>query len=230
MFNMKRIGARISRLRKEKDITQMELSEKLGISYQAVSNWERGISMPDISKLPELARVFSVSIDEIIGDEPGSKVVVEVIRDNLEEYVRNNTIGMDEILNLGPILKESQTTELIKNLEMTKENLIDIAPYVLNDVIEDYLINDDEVFSQIEELLPFLSEEFIYNLAIKNINENKMKHINLFAPFMDEKNVEKIGNEILKNGSMKDILGLIPYYKDSSVKKLAEVLLTQIIE
>ena len=47
-FNMAQIGRRISGLRKDQNMTQMELADKLGISFQAVSNWERGNSMPDI--------------------------------------------------------------------------------------------------------------------------------------------------------------------------------------
>lgn len=45
-------------------MTQMELADKLDISFQAVSNWERGNTMPDISKFPELAEIFHISVDE----------------------------------------------------------------------------------------------------------------------------------------------------------------------
>jgi DNA-binding transcriptional regulator YiaG len=53
-FSTIMIGKKIANMRKEKNITQMELADAMGVSYQAVSNWERGNSMPDISKLPEL--------------------------------------------------------------------------------------------------------------------------------------------------------------------------------
>lgn len=45
-FNMDQIGRKISNLRREQNMTQMELADKLGISFQAVSNWERGNTMP----------------------------------------------------------------------------------------------------------------------------------------------------------------------------------------
>ena len=48
MFNMKNIGQKICKFRKEKNMTQLELADRLNISFQAVSNWERGQSMPDI--------------------------------------------------------------------------------------------------------------------------------------------------------------------------------------
>lgn len=61
------LGNNIMRLRKENDLTQEQLANGLGITYQAVSKWETGVSSPDISMLPLLADVFEVSIDELFG-------------------------------------------------------------------------------------------------------------------------------------------------------------------
>jgi Predicted transcriptional regulators len=69
MFSMIETGRRIGRLRKNNNLTQMELADLMGVSYQAVSNWERGVSMPDISKLPELAKIFNVKIDDLFNQE-----------------------------------------------------------------------------------------------------------------------------------------------------------------
>ena len=69
MFSMIEMGRRIGRLRKFNNMTQMELADLMGVSYQAVSCWERGVTMPDISKLPELAKIFGVKIDELFNYE-----------------------------------------------------------------------------------------------------------------------------------------------------------------
>ena len=69
MFDTEKVGRKIAELRKHRNMTQMELADRLGISFQAVSNWERGNSMPDISKLPEIAELFGTTIDEILGKE-----------------------------------------------------------------------------------------------------------------------------------------------------------------
>ena len=45
MFDMTKIGRNIAELRKERNMTQMELADKMEISFQAVSNWERGVSL-----------------------------------------------------------------------------------------------------------------------------------------------------------------------------------------
>lgn len=57
----------IKRLRKERDLTQEALADFLGVSFQAVSKWERGESYPDIELLPTIADFFSISTDELLG-------------------------------------------------------------------------------------------------------------------------------------------------------------------
>jgi len=61
------IGDNIRRLRRERDITQEQLAELLGISSQAVSGWECGRTAPDISQIAPLASIFEVSSDVILG-------------------------------------------------------------------------------------------------------------------------------------------------------------------
>ena len=76
-----RIGENLKRLRREKDLTQEELAAHLGISFQAISKWERDESYPDITILPALSNYFKISIDELVGME-------EIKR--AEEYERIN--------------------------------------------------------------------------------------------------------------------------------------------
>lgn len=59
------IGINIKKLREENQITQQQLADSLGISYQAVSKWECGTTIPDVGILPQIAGYFNVSIDEL---------------------------------------------------------------------------------------------------------------------------------------------------------------------
>ena len=59
------LGKEIKRLRIQHSVTQEELAEHLGISFQAVSKWETGTTMPDIAMLPKLSSFFGVRIDEL---------------------------------------------------------------------------------------------------------------------------------------------------------------------
>ena len=59
-------GKNLAALRKQKGLTQAELAEKLHFTFQSVSNWERGVSSPDLETLTRLAGFFGVSTDELL--------------------------------------------------------------------------------------------------------------------------------------------------------------------
>ena len=62
-----RIGANIAAFRRQEGMTQAELAEKLNYTDKAVSKWERGESVPDVTTLVQVAELFSVSLDELAG-------------------------------------------------------------------------------------------------------------------------------------------------------------------
>ena len=66
---MEKFSERLSVMRKKASLTQAEVAEKLNVSFQAVSQWERGETTPEIDKLPELADLYGVTTDWILGIE-----------------------------------------------------------------------------------------------------------------------------------------------------------------
>ncbi len=66
MINNEQVGKQIATLRTEKGLTQAELGERIGVSFQAVSKWERGETLPDVSILPELADILETTIDNLL--------------------------------------------------------------------------------------------------------------------------------------------------------------------
>ncbi len=64
---MLNIGDKIKSLRKQQDVTQEKLAAYLSISYQAVSKWENGTALPDVTLIPGIANFFGVSADELLG-------------------------------------------------------------------------------------------------------------------------------------------------------------------
>ena len=85
------IGSTIKRLRRERDMTQEQLAEYLSVSPQAVSQWERDISAPDISLIVPLANVFGVTTDELFDRNAASE----------EEDVKNFIIEGNKLLAHG---------------------------------------------------------------------------------------------------------------------------------
>ena len=73
-MNQLKIGKFIAECRKQKNLTQMQLAEKLGITDKAVSKWERGIAMPDASIMLELCAILGISVNELLS---GGKICME---------------------------------------------------------------------------------------------------------------------------------------------------------
>ncbi len=68
-MNQQRIGQFIKDLRKEKELTQQDLADMLGVTNRAVSKWENGLSLPDYSILNDLCEILDISINELLSGE-----------------------------------------------------------------------------------------------------------------------------------------------------------------
>lgn len=174
-FNTMKIGKRITKLRKEKNMTQMEQADALGVSYQAVSNWERGNSMPDISKLPDLVELLGCSIDELLSDSDEIDLIKHVIEGDAKQFIMENEVSLQDIGDIAPILKPRETEELTDQIiernddKLPIEELLSIAPFIDQDYLEK-LVDRVEIVEHIESLCglaPFLSERALDKLAEK---------------------------------------------------------------
>lgn len=98
---MKTVELMVAELRKAKGVTQSELADYLGVSFQSVSKWENGTSMPDIALLPKLSEYFDVSVDEILGLKPLMNRAYNYRRTDKEQYwdkkldyLKNSRMGL----------------------------------------------------------------------------------------------------------------------------------------
>lgn len=107
-MDQKRIGAFIAQCRKEKNLTQMQIAELLGITNQAVSKWENGRGMPDVSLLQPLCDVLGISLNELFS---GEHISAEEYKGKAEE-------------NISKLFKEKQIADLkpVKYLFFTCAN------------------------------------------------------------------------------------------------------------
>lgn len=83
------LGKRIAYHRKRLGMTQEQLAQRVGVSAQAVSKWENNLSCPDITILPELASIFGISVDELLGRTPPKEERVHEARSSSRR--RRNT-------------------------------------------------------------------------------------------------------------------------------------------
>ena len=94
------LAEQLKTLRKEKNISQEKLAAYLGISYQAISKWENGNTYPDIQLLPEIARFFGITIDELLQVEKlDEQALFDKYASKAEELFRNGE-DMKTILSL----------------------------------------------------------------------------------------------------------------------------------
>ena len=135
------IGENIRRLRQGRQITQEQLSVSMGVSCAAVSKWERGETLPDISLLPLLAHFFGVSIDELMGYD-AARIEEEIVF-FLEEHGRLFREG-----------KKEEYTRLSEEAYRKYPNDYRVMNYYMWDKVGDYVDNDPEVLlANQEELL-----------------------------------------------------------------------------
>ena len=84
------IANRLYELRKKNNLSQEELAEKIGVSRQAVSKWERAEASPDTDNLILIARLYSVSIDELLSTEEPVEPVAQPAEGTREDYFQGD--------------------------------------------------------------------------------------------------------------------------------------------
>lgn len=117
------LGKKILELRKERGITQNELAEKLFVSYQAVSQWENGNTNPDVSIIPNIAKVFNITIDELFSEDKEQQHEVK-----LKNFDENSLyiviIKGDKLLNVldyNEVLNNKEYEDI--NIDVTGDNI-----------------------------------------------------------------------------------------------------------
>ncbi|MBO4405629.1 MAG: helix-turn-helix transcriptional regulator [Alphaproteobacteria bacterium] len=154
------LSERLKALRKTKDMTQEQLAEYMGVSPQAVSRWETGATSPDISALPQLADLFGISIDELLGyDETERHKEISSVIDAAEEQINKN-------------ITEKPITELRKALNKYPNNdrLLTCLMYALyvasenDDLCRKY---DPEIISIYDRIQKYSADNYCRNETLR---------------------------------------------------------------
>lgn len=121
MFNTVRFGEQLSRLRRNADLTQSDLAERVNVTRQAISKYEIGDSFPDISVLVLIADALGVSTGELIA--AGEPTIGEACI--LHELTEGHTptASIEDVKNLAPLLKPSMVEALAERLAADGVNI-----------------------------------------------------------------------------------------------------------
>lgn len=201
-MNIVKFGAYLSKLRKEHDMPQSQLAERLNVTRQAVSRWERGEGFPDISILCEIANVFGVSIDmlvnagEVSGNEAAILTSVSKNQALAKELFEDKTV-IEDVINIAPYLKVSTLSEIAGQLSKHNINIgkiIALSEFMSDESIVKLFENSDlETLDDalLEKLIPFLGPESIYAIFEKVLKgENSERLIKVLRPYINYSLIE----------------------------------------
>lgn len=129
---------KLQKIRKENNITQEQLADKLNVSRQAVSKWESGTAYPDTEKLIQISKMFKVSLDDLINDNIDTTKINEKKKFNFMEAFN---IAFEEIRKVFSMFFSMKFWEKIKFLiEMALVILfVIIVAHIANDIILEIL-------------------------------------------------------------------------------------------
>jgi len=160
-MNQEKIGKFIAKLRKDKNMTQEQLAEKMGVSINAVSKWERGLSFPDISLYKKLCMELDISIEELINGE----------RDNSEEAKEKAILSTISEKNR---IKKNSNKKIMILVILFFVIITGIVFY--NNNLKVGLVNDsDELY--------VIAIDYLRNEEFKNNKNSKEKDFNVFYSY-----------------------------------------------
>jgi transcriptional regulator with XRE-family HTH domain len=202
--NKMTLGERIKSLRKEKNLTQLELAQLLNVTDKAVSKWESTEGNPDISLLSKLSEIFDVSIDYILtGKIPEDKIVLmskaELCAKNddinlLEELIQNPPKPDDKGLTLFDYIFQYSSKKVFKKLsdanqlslfinkDVTRQSVLNRS-YNANRIslVTDKLMVKNQKLSDLVEM--YILSDSLHNLP--QLGLNKLSDANFYE--WDEK-------------------------------------------
>ena len=150
-MNQQKTGKYIAEKRKLQNMTQAQVADRLGVSDKAVSKWERGISLPDVSKYQELCEVLEVSLNELFaGEDLNEDRVIEQSEQNLMEVLhreasrKKQLLGTIAVIVIGVVILISGYAANLNLGEKENDNRLGSLKYSITSSDERYTHYDTD--------------------------------------------------------------------------------------
>lgn len=151
-MDQKKIGKFICEMRKRKNLTQLELANKLGVTDRAISHWENGRRMPDLSLIKPLCNELGITVNDLLSGE-----IVD--KDKLEEKLEENLLN-----NLKDVINKAKRNEFISKL--IYRTVLVLSVLILVCVSFDFSTRTEE-----EKSLSLLRNKFSTNVGVAYFGE-----------------------------------------------------------
>lgn len=214
MFDTNKVASSIKAARTKKNMTQMNLADEMGVSYQAVSNWERGNSMPDISKLPELCKILDISFEELVGER-------NIETDITERLMQGDgaEVTLEEMAQVGQLVKpdkiENKVNEALeKEGKIPFSTLVGLAPFMDKETLGKMAEEMADIdLGKVCAIAPFLTRETMDNIVEKNIQNGRVNvnDIVAIAPFLSKATIQKIAEYLIEHGQVEKLVAIAPF-------------------
>lgn len=237
MIDMKSVGKLISARRQEKGMTQQALAAYLNVTHQAVSKWENGAAVPDIDSLTELARLFGLTMEQLLngdsGMNEGTGTIPEDGAEAEEETAEDGDTpsdGFDRILEMAPHMSPEALEEAVDAWEgtCTQEQFDAIAPFLGKDALDRLLQRTEkaegersaDTIKRLISLAPFLSREALEEALDPVADKLSPNQLASLAPFLSQEYLEKL---IARSAEINwdTLRRLAPFLKRETVSALA---------
>lgn len=249
LLDTRKIGAYISRLRKERDMTQAELAERLNISHQAVSKWERGESLPDIGTIPAVAALFGLTVDELLRadtpaipsprEEPqeaplGAGGIVERLAAGEPEQaaalINDGEARAEDLAEVAPIVKASTLSQVAKHLDRSRiswDLAVRLAPFLPEASLEElvrHAMEDRTDWQVVVQLAPFIGRRLLSELTEQTMAGTlDYRLIVSLAPFLDPSSLDRLIARAEDDGlEWQPVLALAPFLSRETLTRLTE--------
>ena len=129
MIDFVKVGMRIAEYRREAGLSQEELADKLFVTRQALSKWERGMSIPSIDTLCEISKLFSVSFEEILGLFDNGQLDVDendIFRGHDRSFIISKIVSGEVRVELSNVFYQLSPAERMYVLKYIKEGKLDV--------------------------------------------------------------------------------------------------------
>lgn len=225
MFTVDQVSRMLKEARIKKNLTQSALADRLGVTYQAVSNWERGASVPDVANLSALCELLELDLYALIGASQSPELAEGLLSD--PEALKNAPIK--SIAAVAPMLPPEQLMEAVRahSAEIRDlATLVQLAPFIDADLIEELGRGLAPAHvGEVVELSPFVTNElcakWIEKLEDLEDFTLDVGLLSALGPYLSQEKMDKLAERVVPD-SLVVLESVAPFLSQDALRRLAD--------
>lgn len=195
-------------------MTQNDVANYLCITPQAVSKWERCECLPDISLIPELAKLFQIGVEDILNaGEPVKEQSYEELMQTLHSFIDENLFKK--------IIHDFQVISNISELQVPLDIFIFLNNQQKEQLLKVILEKDGYEFI-IGDLLPYLNGNQKEQIIQKILDTNQYENLELMIPYMSRNTKQRVVEQLLKRKEYEMIEDMMPFLNKEQKDKIIQ--------